>query len=198
MNEAHHSETIAVPIAAVYQQWLDAGSFPEFVPAVQAVDVTSDVYSHWTLTIGGITREFDVETVEQLPEEVVRWRTITGGIALMARTTFAEAGDEATEVTLSVQWDPSSVAGKIASKLGTGSIPVRAVLKGFKHYVEEHGGPSGHSYVTLPSVDAHSDTAADEAAALSDAGDSEPGAEAVAHAETKGRQLLRRLRRVKE
>jgi uncharacterized membrane protein len=153
MTEARHTVTIEAPIAAVYQQWLDVESFPAFVPAVQEVTTSADVYSHWTLSIGGITREFDAEITEQLPEERVSWRTITGDILFTGVVTFVERAEDRTDVTLSVTWTPETAAERAAIVIGVDDHAVRAALKGFKQYVETHGGPSGHSHVTLRSVD---------------------------------------------
>ena len=159
MTEAHHTEVIEAPIAAVYQQWLDVESFSRFIPAVKAVTTSADVYSHWTLSIGSpgaisaLTREFDAEITEQLPEERVSWRTLSGDLSLTGSATFAEPAEGTTEVTLSVTWAPKSAAEHAAATLGVDDRIVTSALREFKHYVETHDGPSGHSYVTLRSVD---------------------------------------------
>ena len=154
MSEASQQVTIDVPIAAVYQQWMNAESFAVFVPAVSAVTASTEIYSHWTVTVGRLTREFDIEITEQLPEERVAWRTITGDLSFSGRADFEAAGDLGTVVTVTVDWTPGTAVERAAAALGGEGRAIRAVLHDFKAHVEKTGGPSGHSYVTLKSVDA--------------------------------------------
>ncbi|MGA1835881.1 SRPBCC family protein [Herbiconiux sp. 11R-BC] len=161
MTEAHHTETIDAPIAAVYQHWLDVGSFPSFMPAVRSVTTSSDFYSQWTLAIGGLTRSFDAEIVEQLPEQRVSWRSITGDLALEGRAEFQAASDVRTTVTLTVTWNPTTAAERAAAALGADDRALRVALGGFKRHVESSDHPAGRSYVTLRSVDARSDSTAE-------------------------------------
>jgi uncharacterized membrane protein len=153
MTEAKHTEAIDAPIAAVYQQWLDVGSFASYMPAVHDVTVTSDFYSHWTLSIGKLTRSFDAEVIEQLPEERVRWRAITGDIAFEGSAVFEATTDQQTSVTVTVTWTPSTAAERAGAALGADDRALAAALTAFKRHVETSDAPSGHSYVTLRSVD---------------------------------------------
>ncbi len=161
MTEARHTETIDAPIAAVYQHWLDVGSFASFMPAVRSVTTSSDFYSRWTLAIGGLTRSFDAEIVEQLPEQRVSWRSITGDLALEGRAEFQAASDLRTTVTLSVTGTPTTAAERAAAALGADDRALRVALSGFKRHVESSDHPTGRSYVTLRSVDARTDSAVD-------------------------------------
>jgi uncharacterized membrane protein len=158
MTNAQHTVSVEAPIAAVYQQWLDVESFPQFIPLVREVTTSAEIYSHWTISVGRLTRSFDAEIVEQLPEERVSWRTITGDVTATGEATFSETSDTRTAVTLSVTWEPSTPAERAAAALGTDDRAVKAALRAFKSHVETNGGPSGHSYVTLRSVDADPDT----------------------------------------
>ncbi|MFB2582696.1 SRPBCC family protein [Herbiconiux sp. P15] len=158
MAAAEHHVTIDVPIAAVYQQWIDVGSFPEFLAGVRSVTGSTDFYSHWTIGIGRITREFDLEITEQLPEERVAWRTITGDVSFTGHADFQAVSDLSTSVSLTIDWSPGSAAERAAALIGADDRVVRAALDEFKAHVEKTGGPSGHSYVTLKSVDAESTT----------------------------------------
>ncbi|QJU53441.1 SRPBCC family protein [Herbiconiux sp. KACC 21604] len=154
MARAQHSETIHAPIAAVYQQWLDVEAFPRFVLAVREVSVTAELYSHWTLSLAGIEREFDIEIVEQAPERRVSWRSITGEPAHTAGADFTEDADDRTTVTVTLEWTPDGPAERSAALLKADTHALRTALRGFKRYVEQHGGPSGHSHVVVQPLDA--------------------------------------------
>ena len=158
MTETRHTVTIEAPISAVYQQWLDVESFPEIVPTVQEATVTADFYSHWTLSIGRITRAFDAEITEQLPEEKVAWRSLTGDVTFTGTATFKELGPDQTNVTVTLTWTPTSAAERAAIVLRADRRALRDALNAFKTFLETNGGPTGHSYITLPALDADSAT----------------------------------------
>ncbi|WP_368496217.1 SRPBCC family protein [Herbiconiux sp. A18JL235] len=153
MARAQHSETIHAPIAAVYQQWLDVEAFPQFVSAVRTVSVTAELYSHWTLSLAGFEREFDIEIVEQAPEERISWRSITGEPAHTASASFTEDADDRTTVTVILEWTPDGPAERSAAVLKADSRALRTAVRGFKRYVEAHGGPEGHSHVVVQPLD---------------------------------------------
>ena len=153
MARARHSETIHAPIAAVYQQWLDVEAFPLFVSAVRTVSVTAELYSHWTLSLANLEREFDIEIVEQAPEERISWRSITGEPAHTA-TASTEDADDRTTVTVTLEWTPDGPAERSAALLKADTHALRTAVRGFKRYVETHGGPEGHSHVVVQPLDA--------------------------------------------
>ncbi|WP_440711508.1 SRPBCC family protein [Herbiconiux sp. YIM B11900] len=154
MTEAQHTVTIDAPIAAVYQRWLDVGTFGSFMPAVREVTVSSDFYSHWTLSIGGRSLDFDTEIIEQLPEERVRWRAITGDVDFVGTAVFEETAERRTTLTVTIVWTPSTAAARGAAALGVDDRALKAALRAFAQHVEGQDDPPGHSYVTLRSVDA--------------------------------------------
>jgi uncharacterized membrane protein len=153
MTEAQYSATVDVPLAAAYKQWIDFESFPQFLDAVTNVETTSETYSHWTLSVGRLTREFDAEILEQLPEQRVAWRTIGGDISFSGRAEFEAVDGDSTRVTLTVVWQPSTATERAAAALGADDRTVRMALRSFKQHTEATGGPPGRSHVMLASID---------------------------------------------
>jgi uncharacterized membrane protein len=153
MTEAQNSTTVDVPIGAAFAQWTDLESFPRFLDAVANVETTSETYSHWTISVGRATREFDAEILEQLPDERFAWRTIGGDLVFSGRAEFDEVDEHRTRVTLTVVWQPGTATERAAAVLGVDDRTVRSVLRSFKEYTEATGGPSTRSRITLTSID---------------------------------------------
>jgi uncharacterized membrane protein len=151
--QARHSVVVAVPVSAAYKQWIDVESFPQFLDPVESVTPAGDIYSHWVLRAGRIMREFDAEILEQLPDDHVSWRTIGGDLAFSGRVDFADAGEDRTRVTLTIDWEPSTAPERAAAVVGIDDRVVRSALKSFARHLETTGGPKGRSHVTIRSVD---------------------------------------------
>lgn len=152
-SAVQHAVTVELPIAAVYKQWVDFESFPQFLPAVREVTKTGEVYTRWTLSIGRISRHFVAEITEQLPEERVAWRTIEGDVWFSGDAVFEAVDKKRTRVTLSVDWRPVTPVERAADALGMAGRVARTSLRAFKDYIETTGGPSGRSRVKLVSSD---------------------------------------------
>jgi uncharacterized membrane protein len=151
VSTVQHSIVVDLPIAAVYKQWVDFESYPEFLPAVREVKLTGEVYSRWTVAISKLSRQFLVEILEQLPEERLVWRTIEGDVWFSGDATFEAIDKQQTRVDVTVHWKPVSAVERTAAALGLAGRVVRGMLEAFKTYIESTGGPSGHSRIKVVS-----------------------------------------------
>lgn len=151
VSTVQHSIVVDLPIAAVYKQWVDFESYPEFLPAVREVKLTGEVYSRWTVAISKLSRQFLVEILEQLPEERLVWRTIEGDVWFSGNATFDAIDKQQTRVDVTVHWKPVSAVERTAAALGLAGRVVRGTLEAFKTYIESTGGPSGHSRIKVVS-----------------------------------------------
>ena len=64
---------VDAPIRAVYDQWTQFEEFPEFMGSVNSITQTTDDLTHWSVSIGGVEREFDAEIVDQVPDDHIEW-----------------------------------------------------------------------------------------------------------------------------
>jgi uncharacterized membrane protein len=151
VSTVQHSIVVDLPIAAVYKQWVDFESYPEFLPAAREVKLTGEVYSRWTVAISKLSRQFLVEILEQLPEERLVWRTIEGDVWFSGDATFDAIDKQQTRVDVTVHWKPVSAVERTAAALGLAGRVVRGTLEAFKTYIESTGGPSGHSRIKVVS-----------------------------------------------
>jgi uncharacterized membrane protein len=138
---------VDAPISAVYNQWTQFEEFPKFMGGVESITQTDDEHLHWKVSIAGVEREFDAEITEQHPDERVAW-TSTGTSAGDAPVhagvvTFHRLSDDATRVTLQIDWKPQGFVEQAGALLQIDDMQVASDLEKFKHLIEEQGIESG-------------------------------------------------------
>ncbi|MEU4095758.1 SRPBCC family protein [Streptomyces sp. NPDC026673] len=139
------SETVDVdvPLHTAYNQWTQFEEFPNFMEGVEQVTQVDDRHNHWVTNVAGARREFDTEIVDQLPDERVAWRTITGDVRQRGVVTFQELDASHTRVNLAMELETSGLAEKAADALGVVDRRARGDLRRFKHFIEERGSETG-------------------------------------------------------
>ena len=136
------SVDVEAPISAVYNQWTQFESFPQFMGGVDEITQVDDTHTHWVTSIGGVTREFDTEVTEQHPEERVAWKS-TDGTTHAGVITFHRLADTTTKVTAQIDWKPEGVVEKAGSVLGFDDRQVQSDLERFKEFIEARGQETG-------------------------------------------------------
>ncbi|WP_063992014.1 SRPBCC family protein [Streptomyces sp. Root66D1] len=139
----HDTITVYAPLREVYDQWTQFEEFPRFMHGVVEVRQIDDRHAHWRTSIAGVTREFDTEIVDQLPDERISWRTVGGDVRQKGVVTFLRLDDRNTEVTLSMDFAPEGAAEKAAAAVGVVESRVAGDLLRFKAFVEDHDGATG-------------------------------------------------------
>lgn len=112
------SITVRRPVEEVYAFWRDFQNLPRFMRHLESVTVTGDGRSHWVAKApAGQTVEWDAETTDDRPNELIAWRSLPGADVYNAGTVrFAPApGDRGTEVRVDLEYEPPF--GKAGSKL---------------------------------------------------------------------------------
>lgn len=143
MSDITESIDVAVPVTTVYNQWTQFASFPEFLDEVDSVTQLDDTHTHWKVTIGGATREFDAEITEQHPDERVAWKSTNGDTKHAGVVTFHKLDDSNTRVTAQITWEPEGLLEKAGSLVGAGTHAVKKDLENFKKLIEGQGRESG-------------------------------------------------------
>lgn len=133
--------TIGRPIAEVYGFWRNFENLPRFMSHLQSVEVDGR-RSHWTAVGPANMRvEWDAETVEDRPEELISWRSLPGGhVDTAGYVRFRPApGNRGTEVVVEMRYDPPGgvVGASIAKLFGeSGQEVVTRDLQAFKNVLE--------------------------------------------------------------
>ncbi|MFF0065610.1 SRPBCC family protein [Streptomyces sp. NPDC005279] len=143
MSTVKESVEVEVPVHTAYNQWTQFEEFPKFMEGVEEVTQLDDTHNHWTTKIGGVRREFDTEIVDQLPDERIAWRTISGDTQQMGMVRFQRLDDTHTRVELVMDVEPTGAADKAASAVGLIDRRVKGDMRRFKEFVEERGEESG-------------------------------------------------------
>ncbi|MBE1577815.1 SRPBCC family protein [Amycolatopsis roodepoortensis] len=130
---------VAADVTTVYNQWTQFADFPRFMEGVERVEQRDDTHTHWTVTIAGVTKEFDATITEQHPDERVAWQSDTGpnhaGVVTVHRI-----DDAHSRVTVQMDIDPEGFAENVADKLGVLDRRVQGDLDRFKTFLENRDG----------------------------------------------------------
>lgn len=151
------SITVNRPRDEVYRFYRDFENHPRFMKHIKFVSTTGEGRTHWAMKIpGGPMVEWDARTVEEVPGERIRWRSIEGSdLVHHGEVWFEDApGDRGTEVH--VHWKylpPGKTVGALFAKLleGVTTATLRQELRRFKQLVETgevatiEGQPSGRA-----------------------------------------------------
>ncbi|MCX5384811.1 SRPBCC family protein [Streptomyces sp. NBC_00083] len=143
MSKVEESVEVDVPVRAVYDQWTQFESFPHFMDGVERIEQRTDRMTHWVAKIGGVSREFEAEITEQIPDERVAWTTLGGDVRQAGVVTFHRISDTRTKVMLQLDYTPEGLAENAADKLGIVKHRVVGDLKRFKEFIEDRGRETG-------------------------------------------------------
>lgn len=142
MESIEKSIEVNAPITAVYNQWTQFEEFPHFMKGVEEVQQMGNKRLHWKAEIGGKTKEWDAEIFEQIPDQRIAWRSITGS-KNSGMVNFSPVGADSTRVTLSLNYEPEGAMEKMGDAIGMVSGRVKGDLERFKEFIEARGRETG-------------------------------------------------------
>ncbi len=115
------STTINKPREEVFAFWRNLENLPRFMKHLKSVKVTGEKTSRWTaLAPRGRTVEWDAEIINEIPGELLAWRSLPGADVDNAGSVhFADAtGGRGTSVRVTLQYNPpGGVLGAYLAKL---------------------------------------------------------------------------------
>ena len=140
--------TIDRPRDELFRIWRDFEQLPNFVHDLESVTALGDGRSHWAARVpGGKRVEWDSEMVNEIPGELIAWKTVGNpDVAHAGSVHFRALGDGATDVRIVVDYEPPG--GRLGGLVHAftklfGQSPeqkIRADLATFKERVES--GPT--------------------------------------------------------
>jgi uncharacterized membrane protein len=129
------------PADEVYRYCHELENFARIFDHVESVELTGGGRSHWKMRFpAGKRIEWDVEIVEDVPNERIAWRAVDASLEGDGMVRLASApGGRGTEVTVELQYDaPAGAVGEALLRLleGDPSDHVRTDLRRFKQVME--------------------------------------------------------------
>jgi uncharacterized membrane protein len=142
METIEKSIEVDAPVNAVYNQWTQFEEFPRFMEGVEEVRQLDDKRLHWKAEIAGKAKEWDAEIFEQVPDQRIAWRSVTGA-KNSGMVNFFPIGTNTTRVTLALNYEPEGAVEKMGDALGVVSGKIEGDLKRFKDFIETQGQETG-------------------------------------------------------
>jgi uncharacterized membrane protein len=136
------SVTINQPIEILYRFWRNLENLPRFMRHLESVERVTDTLSRWrSKGPGGSTIEWTAEIINEVPNQVIGWRSIEGSDVVSAGSVnFDDAGPgRGTRVHVRLQYSPpgGKVGAAVAKLLGRDpGTEIREDLRQFKQLLE--------------------------------------------------------------
>lgn len=134
--------TILRPAAELYRFWRDITNLAQIIHHAVTITATSPDESHWRVSApAGRTVEWDALIINDEPDRLIAWRSRKGGDVDNAGSVRFEPapGDEGTEVTVALEYDPpGGKLGAAVAKLtrDAASSQIYDALRRFKALME--------------------------------------------------------------
>jgi len=142
MSNIEQSIDVNVPVHTTYNQWTQFEEFPQFMEGVEEIRQLDDKRLHWRTNVGGKEKEWDAVITEQIPDQRIAWKNITG-TKNAGVVTFHHISDKTTRVMLQLEYDPEGIIENVGDAIGIVSSRVRGDLKRFKEFIEARGSETG-------------------------------------------------------
>jgi uncharacterized membrane protein len=142
METIRESIEVDVPVSTAYNQWTQFEEFPQHMEGVESVKQLDDTHLHWNAEIGGKSRDWRAEIVEQVPDAKVAWRAEDGN-GPNGVVEFEPLGQDKTLVTVEIAYEPEGLTEQLGSKVGFDNRQVRNDLERFRELIESRGVESG-------------------------------------------------------
>jgi uncharacterized membrane protein len=144
LREIHVKKAITVNRSPedIYGFWHDFRNLPRFMNHLESVEDSGGGRSHWKVRgPAGSTIEWDAETVEDRPNELIAWRSLPGSrVDNAGSVRFVPApGGRGTEVHVELRYSPPGgvIGAAIARLFGESpDIQVGDDLRAFKQVIE--------------------------------------------------------------
>ncbi|HVH56091.1 MAG TPA: SRPBCC family protein [Vicinamibacterales bacterium] len=137
------SVVINRPIAELYRFWRNLENLPRFMSHLESVERITDTLSRWRAKgPAGSTVEWNAEIINEVPDQVIGWRSIEGSDVVSAGSVnFDEAAvGRGTRVRVRLQYSPpgGKLGDAVARLFGSdAATEIRQDLQRFKQLVEE-------------------------------------------------------------
>jgi len=142
METVKETIEVNVPVSTAYNQWTQFADFPKFMDGVKSVEQLDDTHLRWVAEVGGESRDWQAEIVEQVPDQRIAWRA-TDDEGPNGLVRFEPLGEATTLVTVEMSYEPEGLKEQLGAKIGLDSRQVKEDLGRYKELVETMGSETG-------------------------------------------------------
>jgi uncharacterized membrane protein len=143
MERIQKSVEVKCPVRTAYDQWTQFEEFPRFMAGVKEIKQLDDTHLHWHAEVWGKDKEFDVEITEQVPDQMISWRSTTPEVPNAGSVRFEPVAPDRTRVQLTMEYEPKGVVENVGDALGVMSRRVQTSVEDFKKFIESRGAETG-------------------------------------------------------
>ena len=143
MERIEKTVVVHQPVRTVYNQWTQFEEFPRFMAGVKEVKQLDDTHVHWHAEIWGKDKEWDAEITEQVPDQCISWRSISGDARNAGTVRFEPISRDETRVRLTMEYEPQGAVENVGDALGVLSGRVQNTVEDFKKFIESRGAETG-------------------------------------------------------
>ena len=133
---------VNVPVRTAYNQFTQFEDFPQFMKSVKEIRQLDDKHLHWKANVAGEDKEWDAEITEQIPDNRIAWRSVTG-VKNGGVVTFHKISDTVTRIALQMDYEPEGPLETLGDALGAVRMEARSNLANFKELLEKRGTETG-------------------------------------------------------
>jgi uncharacterized membrane protein len=126
---------IALPVADVYERWMQFEEFPKFMHRVLSVEKKDQNHVAWEEKIWFSKRQWEGEITDRRKNDRIAWKT-TQGTSHSGIVSFHKLDTNLTRVFVTMDFRPSGMIEKMASGMRFVKRAVEADLARFKAYCE--------------------------------------------------------------
>jgi uncharacterized membrane protein len=142
MAGVKESVEVNVPVSTAYNQWTQFEEFPKFMENVESVTQLDDTHLRWIADIGGKRQEWKAEITQQVPDEIIAWRS-TEGQENAGSVRFESLDAERTKIEVTLTWEPEGIVEAAADRIGISERALSVDLGRFKELIEGRGVETG-------------------------------------------------------
>jgi uncharacterized membrane protein len=139
MERIDKSVDVDIPLRAVYNQWTQFEDFPRFMTGVKEVRQLDPTHVRWRVEVWGKDEVWDAEITEQVPDERISWKSISGP-ASAGTVRFEAVEPQLTRVRLAMAYEPKGLVENVGDALGIFDARVQRILDEFKNFIERRNG----------------------------------------------------------
>ena len=142
MGKAEETIEVNVPVHTAYNQWTQFESFPQSMGGVEEVRQLDDKHLHWKVKVAGVSREYDAEITEQVPDRLIAWQA-SGDTDNSGSVHFEEIDNVTTRISASMGYETEGLTEKVGDALNVPERQLKSDLAKFKEFIESRGTESG-------------------------------------------------------